>query len=418
MEFKAPLNDTEIQFIRSQPALKPPPGVTPNFVNPRNHNKLAIAVISICVSLVAILFLFRIITRIFYTHKTRIEDYIGLIALPFFITAAVKLATMTSSGLGLFVRQWDMLVIDYERWIYTFMTASTLYCVVLGLVKIAIILEWIHLFVPRATRNKFYWICYAMMGTSSCLYISTIFALQFSCNPRERTWRPYISGKCINIQNTTILINTLHLVFNIALLLTPYRVIWKLGQPFRQKILIYAVFSVGIINCICAAGRLVCSISQLYTIEPTYNYSGYLIWGLAECSTAWLIFCVPAIPAFRNKFQLPDIGVRFQQKVSTLFPLGPFTSSAQRLSRPQASYRSTDPAITPWMDDDSVVNIADLEPARTRDGGVNRFTEDELAYGGILRTTEISIVCENTLEASNPIHQSHPQPWLNCDSSD
>ncbi|KAI1441285.1 hypothetical protein F5Y02DRAFT_422169 [Annulohypoxylon stygium] len=430
MASRATLNDTEIQFIRSQPALSPPDGVIPNFVDPPNNNKLAIAVISICISLVTILFLIRIITRIFYVRKTRIEDYIGLLGFvfdilspfhtaPFFIAAAVKLATMTSSRPGLFVRQWNMLVVDYEAWLHTYVLVSTLYCVVLGLVKIAIILEWIHFFIPRATRNKFFWTCYAMIGTSSCLYISTIFVFNLACNPRERTWRRYLPGTCINIYVSNLLINTLHLIFNIALLLIPYKRIWKLAISFRQKILIYVVFSVGIMNCVCAAGRLACSISLVYSTDPSYDYSGYLIWGLAECSTGWLIFCAPAIPAFRNKFQIPDIGVRFRQKVGTFFPLGPPEGSAQRLSRPQASYRSTDPVIAPWMDDDSAVNIAELGPVRTRDSGVrDRFTEDDLAYGGILRTTEIAVTSEISSGVMISPHQVHPQPWLDCESSD
>ncbi|KAI0891982.1 hypothetical protein F4806DRAFT_506283 [Annulohypoxylon nitens] len=369
MASRATLNDTEIQFIRSQPASSPPDGVIPNFVDPPNNNKLAIAVISICVSLVTILFLIRIITRIFYVRKARIEDYIGLLAFPFFIAAAVKLATMTSSHPGLFVRQWNMLVVDYEAWLHA--------------------------------------------------YVLVIFVFNLACNPRERIWRRYLPGTCINIYVANLLINTLLLIFNIALLLIPYRRIWKLAISFRQKILIYVVFSVGIMNCLCAAGRLACSISLVYSTDFSYDYSGYLIWGLAECSTGWLIFCAPAVPAFRNKFQIPDIGVRFRQKVGTFFPLGPPEGSDQRLSRPQASYRSTDPVIAPWMDDDSAVNIAELGPVRTRDSGArNRFTEDELAYGGILRTTEIAVTSEISSGVMNSPHQVNPQPWLDCESSD
>lgn len=168
----------------------------------------------------------------------------------------------------------------------TYVLVSTLYCVVLGLVKIAIILEWIHFFIPRATRNKFFWTCYAMIGTSSCLYISTIFVFNLACNPRERTWRRYLPGTCINIYVSNLLINTLHLIFNIALLLIPYKRIWKLAISFRQKILIYVVFSVGIM-CVTTSLSMVTSVEML-TVPPSSG-TAYALQVALLVRSAWYI---------------------------------------------------------------------------------------------------------------------------------
>ena len=56
------------------PALQPPPGVVPHFVNPPNRNGLcySVLILSICVSTIVVFL--RMWARIFCVKKFRIED--------------------------------------------------------------------------------------------------------------------------------------------------------------------------------------------------------------------------------------------------------------------------------------------------------------------------------------------------------
>ncbi|KAI0549060.1 hypothetical protein F4679DRAFT_548077 [Xylaria curta] len=82
--------------------------------------------------------------------------------------------------------------------------------------------------------------------------------------------------------------------------LLPHTVIWRLSLTTRQKIGVSVIFSVGILACAWAAGRVMSAFDLTASQDKTYTHSQYIMWGIAEVTTAELIFCVPAFPlAFR-----------------------------------------------------------------------------------------------------------------------
>ena len=62
------------QVILDGPGMLPPTGVTPNFVNPPNHNRAAIAVAVVCLVFVSAATLSRIYSRVFITKKVELQD--------------------------------------------------------------------------------------------------------------------------------------------------------------------------------------------------------------------------------------------------------------------------------------------------------------------------------------------------------
>lgn len=50
--------------MASSPALAPPPGVTPNFVNPYNQNKVTITLISVCLPATTLFLLIRMYSKV------------------------------------------------------------------------------------------------------------------------------------------------------------------------------------------------------------------------------------------------------------------------------------------------------------------------------------------------------------------
>ena len=59
------------------PALPPPPGVTPNFVNPANLDKLTIAIFTLCMILATLTVILRMWTKICIIRQTSIDDCIS-----------------------------------------------------------------------------------------------------------------------------------------------------------------------------------------------------------------------------------------------------------------------------------------------------------------------------------------------------
>jgi hypothetical protein len=60
--------------ILAGPALKPPPGTTPNLENPPNQNEVGRAALIICLSAGSIATLLRVYSRAFIVKFVRLED--------------------------------------------------------------------------------------------------------------------------------------------------------------------------------------------------------------------------------------------------------------------------------------------------------------------------------------------------------
>ncbi|KAI1111253.1 hypothetical protein F5Y14DRAFT_443449 [Nemania sp. NC0429] len=389
-------------LILKQPALKPPKGVVPDFVNPPNKNRLAIAVISVTVLISTVSALIRAYTRLCCIKKA------------FYIGATGMLARITYEP-GLFVHQYNLYVWNLSRFIYLYVFSTILYCFTLMLIKAAMLLEWIRMFVPGYAHNTFWWICSGMIVANSGLYVATIVTINLICVPQERIWHRWVPGTCININAFNIFIAAFNLAFDLLILFLPHRIIWKLALTRQQKIGVSIVFSVGAFACVSAAGRVASSINMSFTQDTTYAYSRHLLWGLAENTSALLVFCVPAIPlVFRDTRPMESFYYALRERVKLFAELG--RSSSNRKSASSWPHNSsTDASVGEWANTSQVHlrrlgpgadNSADSNTPRPipESGGnktdSNHRTEqwegpDIERQAGILRTTEIEITTSN-----------------------
>ncbi|KAI0457392.1 hypothetical protein F5B21DRAFT_501442 [Xylaria acuta] len=392
------------EVILKLPALPPPAGVVPNFVNPPNENGLAIAVIAVCVATATVAGLMRVYTRLYCVRKVELEDYLALLSFAFYIGATGILSRISYEP-GLFVHQYDLHFWNLERFIYLYVFSTILYCFTLMFIKAAMIVEWIRIFVPGYAHNTFWWICCAMIVANSALYVATIITINLTCIPRERIWRRWLPGTCININAFNIFIAGFNLIFDILILLLPHRIIWKLALTPKQKIGVSFVFSVGVFACISAAGRVASAINMSYTRDTTYSYSRHLLWGLAENTSALLVFCVPAMPlAFRDTSPMKDFYSTLREKARLLVDLRR-RSSHRASSSSWPNDTSRDASIGEWTENsqvhlkhirvggDSGVYSDTHRPIQDPDGSGTDHFEESAIYGqmGILRTTEIEI---------------------------
>ncbi|KAI0010708.1 hypothetical protein F4779DRAFT_627000 [Xylariaceae sp. FL0662B] len=394
------LSPVQLADFLNQPALQPPHGVTPNFDNPPHDNKLAITVIALCVAVSTILSLLRVYTRVSCMKRV-------------FFIAGTWILTTIAGDMGFFVHFWNVRVGDVEGFIYDYVIASILWCFTLIFVKAAIILEWSHIFIPKSTHNTFFWICHCMIIANSALYIATVIAINFACTPRERIWRRWIPGSCINTDAFNIFIATFHLAFSLAMLLIPQRIIWKLLLTTRQKIGISFVFSVGVIACACAAGRLVTAVKMSSTEDITYAYSRHLLCGVGESTAAIVVFCVPAIPiAFRPAGPIS----RLKTKMRLLLGQHDRPSKIRRHSWPRTARESALVCEYRCMNEDSAEHLTELEHGTTPNCNVESQREENpiYSYMGILRTTEIEITTYRNTQLGTLSRQQEERrlPWL------
>lgn len=114
-------------------------------------------------------------------------------------------------------------------------------------IKSAILLEWARIFGP-SSRSTFRLTCYALAVVNAIYYTINISLEVTSCRPRAYYWDKTIpGGKCVYngpaLSLTSALIN---LLFDLAILLLPQGVIWKLNMSRRKRVGVSAVFIVGL----------------------------------------------------------------------------------------------------------------------------------------------------------------------------
>ncbi|KAI0411402.1 hypothetical protein F5X98DRAFT_380770 [Xylaria grammica] len=390
------LSPDQIEKIRDGPAAAPPHGVAPNFDKPPNGNRLAVAVIGVSLVITTLAVLIRFFSKVFCTKRVRLEDYLGLISFPFFIAGTWVLTTIPR-GSGFFVSQWNLRVRDLEGFLYSYVLSTTLYCVTLLLAKAAILLEWTHLFVVRSNRNMVYWACYGIIAANTLLYLATIIVTTFACIPRERIWRRYIPGTCIDLNAFNIFIATFHLLSDIIMLLLPQTIIWKLKLATKQKIAVSAVFSAGALACLWAAARVVSAIHLTLSQDKTYEYSLYIVWGLAEVATAQVVFCIPAFPAIFRNARFVNFFKRLWSKITmkshpqrrqpdnTLLQI-PLGADPQAISNSKRT----------GSEEGVNAGITELQPTRVQSSyGFNQHRDSlDANTGRILITTEIDITTD------------------------
>ena len=86
------------------------------------------------------------------------------------------------------MHQWNVRLGDLAGVLYDIHTGTTLYGVVVVVLKAGILLEWVRIFVPLGSRNAFFWTCHVAMWLNILFYAACTLVEVFLCSPRERAW--------------------------------------------------------------------------------------------------------------------------------------------------------------------------------------------------------------------------------------
>ncbi|TVY90019.1 hypothetical protein LAWI1_G003313 [Lachnellula willkommii] len=161
--------------------------------NAPNGNHIAIPIITICVIDSAIFYAIRFYAK-YLGKQTNLADSVQPI---FWVYVYYSYRLSWTSGY--LVHEWDIPLKDiaafsYACSPYVCWIATLLYLWVIALVKCAILLEWINIFVPKGKRSHFTWICYATCGAIVSLSIIIFIMDLVNCTPFARNWNALIPG--------------------------------------------------------------------------------------------------------------------------------------------------------------------------------------------------------------------------------
>ncbi|KAI1142129.1 hypothetical protein F5Y05DRAFT_369788 [Hypoxylon sp. FL0543] len=293
--------DQQAQILNG-PAMQPPPGLVPNFDNPPNNSALAQAVLGLCLALITIPLSGRLCIRAL-SKQLFIGDYLLVLA-HVFNTVYFTLAFRLSISPGVFVHLWDIRVAETTSILYKSFIMSHMYLFSIAFVKIAILLEWIRIFVPKGTRDLIFWASHLLIWINVATCIANIIIYNVACTPHEYLWNKFIDGSCSRIDTgkDSIAMSAFNLITDVLIFLIPQKAIWNLQMSTKRKVGISVTFAVGIIGIAAATLRLVQTVSRIHSPDYMYNESSVMLCSAAEITCAFLVVCVPALPkAFTSK---------------------------------------------------------------------------------------------------------------------
>ncbi|KAI1332328.1 hypothetical protein F5Y16DRAFT_357503 [Xylariaceae sp. FL0255] len=289
------LPKAEQQEILASPALSPPSGVTPNFANPPNQDAVAEATFVICLFFATFSFIVRMYARVVGIRPVHVEDVLTFFAYGTFI-GYIYCCYWLLHEYGYFIHQWDLLFSDIIQITYILQIGGVLYSVTLPLLKASILLEWTRLFVPKGTRNVFWWLCMVVVAIQLSFLVASVLALCFTCIPYRKIWDFTLAGTCIRKSDLEITSAAIHFASDIVILSIPQRVIWTLQMSFKKKLGVSLIFSLGVLACLSALLRLISTIQYSISADVTYTVSAVILWALAEMTCGFIVLGMPTAP--------------------------------------------------------------------------------------------------------------------------
>jgi hypothetical protein len=276
------------------PALPPPEGIDSNFDDPPNRSDMAFIIYGVCFAIGTIFVLGRVWGTLRSAKKLHISDYLTLLAYGLYVGFMAIIFRQVQ--FGYFVHQWDIRLRDAPDLFYLFSVATNLFAVTIMVIKAAILLEWLRIFVPRGTKNYFYWISVVLLVLDVLFYSAAIIAINLTCRPHEKTWNRLLPGTCIDSRAIDITSAVINFFIDLVILVLPQKVIWGLNMSVEKRLGVSLVFIVGLIACFAAGFRLAVTVSYSKSQDLTYDFCTVGIWVVVETTCGLIVLCTPALP--------------------------------------------------------------------------------------------------------------------------
>ena len=124
---------------------------------------------------------------------------------------------------------------------------SIFYNISIVLIKVAMLLQVLRIFVPRGSQSKTYYIVHALIWLNALYYLIIVFLMLFNCRPIRKAWTPWLPGKCMQIGLIAMTTAIVNLIGDLCILFLTQNVIWNLMRvDRRQRMKLSVVFLAGV----------------------------------------------------------------------------------------------------------------------------------------------------------------------------
>ncbi|MCJ1470231.1 hypothetical protein MMC07_008876 [Pseudocyphellaria aurata] len=273
----ANLTPEQLNSLSNVPALQPPPGVVPNFLNPENQIRSFLVATSLELGIMTVFVLVRFYSKSFLVRKYSWDDLTVLLAVVFSIAYYATCVWGALRG-KVGVHQWDISVpevVSYDLLIPQFLT-PLLAPPTLLFTKITFFLLYLQIFKPmRWLRISAY------IGTlvTTAFYIGQTIAQFIFVTPRPgETWFDHAQSQ-VELKSLVVAVpvSAIGLCIDLYILVLPVIAVNQLQLATQRKFGVILIFMTGILACLGSA----LSIYYRYVLD----HSADLLWNLGPVYT-------------------------------------------------------------------------------------------------------------------------------------
>ncbi|KAI1175977.1 hypothetical protein F4777DRAFT_548016 [Nemania sp. FL0916] len=307
--------------ISGLPAAAPPPGVTPNFVDPPPTPAPSFAVAGVFVTLMLVAVLIRLFVCARLAKGWGWNDYTCFIA---------AIGSVTHTIVYLVFLQLHPLRNIYNESVASFSSSYSgqfisvngiTYLFAIFFTKISIILLYQLLFGVNRAFRLFTRVTLVIF----CLFYPPIagasIAFLARCNVLD-TVREHDTSLRLFCSTFSYYVLFINASFNVAtdfwLLLLPIPIIAKLQVSLKQKLGIGAIFAGGLGACAASIARLVVISVNFDTVEVTLVLNTFAELSIVEVNIGIIVACAPCFPLFYNHVRGWLLALRGSRKVDRL----------------------------------------------------------------------------------------------------
>ncbi|KAK2606508.1 hypothetical protein N8I77_005251 [Diaporthe amygdali] len=222
---------------------------------------------------------------------------------------------------GTFAHQWNIRLRDMNNFNWRVNTNSILYGLILVLLKVAILIDWLHLFNPLRNRDAMFWTIHILVAANVIYSVCATFLWAFRCTPQRKIWDVfYQGGYCpIDVKILNVVSSVLNLVSDLAVLAVPQLIIWRLNMTRAKKASVAILFLVGIGAIVMGLCRMIWCTKILKSDDATYYVPIMGCFALGEITAGFLIIGIPPIPKLLHTLSADDSGIRsFLSRIGVL----------------------------------------------------------------------------------------------------
>ncbi|TVY84800.1 hypothetical protein LSUE1_G000829 [Lachnellula suecica] len=331
---------------------------SPEYLAENNSKSLLTVVVLFAVLEVLFISLY-FISRIRSPAKFGLDTYLMI---PAFFTA-FSMAAVSMYGIVHSADGRHVVTATSEEltvWLKLVVIVVFLYAPAVALPKLSILCLYLRIFKIQSYRYAVYAIAGVLISTCVASWI-TNFCM---CTPFPYLWdKTIVGGHCIDQTKEFIWISFPNIVSDVAMMILPLPILWKLHTSKSQKvglIITFLTFSIGLITAIL---RFVNFFKTNVFLDPTWYVIGVMVWTTAEPGCYLIAACLPSFrPLFGtlfNKIDFNSIGQRMQWYGSKVTSRGNASEKPSKSNNKGSTGSSNTPFGFERLSDPSIPRLSD-----------------------------------------------------------